>query len=712
MKKHKTTTTASAASAASIEPLPAEDERQFFNRELSWLEFNRHVLDEATDETNPLLERLKFLSIFSTNLDEFFMIRVSGLKEQIAENIGELSPDGMTASEQLAEIYKRLRPMRARQASYLKDSVFPALAKNGITIEQYVGLNIKEKKLLDKYFRNNLFPILTPQLVDASHPFPYISNLSLNLGVFVEPNRASTQANLKHLFRQKRFTRIKLPPSAPRLVPIDQKKGRYALIEEVISANVHDLFPNMKTSEAFLFRVTRDADIEIREDEAGDLLRTMERELQRRRDRFPVRLEIAAAMPEKMVKLLMAGVGLENEEVERVDGFVDIPDLMQLYSLDKPRLKDRPFATVLPAPLHKKENIFDVIKKQDVLLHHPYNSFSAVSDFIAEAAEDPNVQAIKICLYRTGKDSPIVASLVRASRLGKQVTALVELKARFDEENNIEWARRLENEGVHVVYGISTLKTHSKVLLVVRREKDKLVRYVHLATGNYNPFTSRIYTDLALLTADEEIAEDASSLFNFLTGYSQQDKYKRLLVAPLNLRERLLELIRRESKNKAAGKPARVIMKANSITDDQLIRELYTASQAGVEIDLIIRGICTLRPGVKGLSENIRVRSVIGRFLEHSRVYYFANGGEENDEIFIGSADLMHRSFDRRVEVLTPVIDSEIKGDLRDILLPAYLKDQVNAYTLMPDGSYKKTGNRTKGGADAQQFFIGKDSLS
>ncbi|MEQ1643298.1 MAG: polyphosphate kinase, partial [Pyrinomonadaceae bacterium] len=443
MKKNKPTTTASAASATSVEPLPAEDERQFFNRELSWLEFNRHVLDEATDETNPLLERLKFLSIFSTNLDEFFMIRVSGLKEQIAENIGELSPDGMTASEQLAEIYKRLRPMRARQVSYLKENVFPALAKNGITIEPYSGLNVKEKKLLDKYFRNNLFPILTPQLVDASHPFPYISNLSLNLGVFVEPNRASTQANLKHLFRQKRFTRIKLPPSAPRLVPIDQKKGRYALIEEVISANVHDLFPNMKTSEAFLFRVTRDADIEIREDEAGDLLRTMERELQRRRDRFPVRLEIASTMPEKMVKLLMTGIGLDNEEVERVDGFVDIPDLMQLYGLDKPRLKDKPFATVLPAPLHKKENIFEIIKKQDVLLHHPFNSFSAVSDFIAEAAEDQHVQAIKICLYRTGKDSPIVASLVRASRLGKQVTALVELKARFDEENNIEWARRL-----------------------------------------------------------------------------------------------------------------------------------------------------------------------------------------------------------------------------------------------------------------------------
>ncbi len=700
------------ANAAPVEPIVEFDGRLFFNRELSWLEFNRHVLDEATDETNPILERLKFLSIFSTNLDEFFMIRVSGIMEQIAEGIGELSPDGMTASEQLAEIYERLRPMRERQVSYLKETVLPALAKNGITIEPYAGLDVKEKKLLDKYFRNNLFPILTPQLVDASHPFPYISNLSLNLGVYVEPNRASTQANLRHLFRQKRFTRIKLPPSAPRLIPIDEKKGRYALIEEVISANVHDLFPNMKTSEAFLFRVTRDADIEIREDEAGDLLRTMERELQRRRDRFPVRLEIAASMPEKMVKLLMTGVGLDSEEVERVDGFVDIPDLMQLYGMNKPRLKDKPFATVVPASLHKKENIFEVIKKQDVLLHHPFNSFTAVSDFIAEAAEDPHVQAIKICLYRTGKDSPIVASLVRASRLGKQVTALVELKARFDEENNIEWARRLENEGVHVVYGISTLKTHSKVLLVVRREKDKLVRYVHLATGNYNPFTSRIYTDLGLLTADEEIAEDASSLFNFLTGYSQQDKYRRLLVAPLNLRERLLELIRRESKNKAAGKPARIVMKANSMTDDQLIKELYSASQAGVEVDLIIRGICTLRPGVKGLSENIRVRSVIGRFLEHSRIYYFANGGDENDEMFIGSADLMHRSFDRRVEVLTPVIDVEIKAYLRDVLLPAYLKDEVNAHTLLPDGTYKKIGNRAKGGFDSQQFFIGKDSFA
>ena len=688
------------------------DWRLLFNRECSWLEFNRRVLDEATDDSLPVLERLKFLSIFSTNLDEFFMIRVSGLKEQIAEGVGDLSADGMTASEQLDEIYKRLRPMRKRQAAYLRESVFPALQEAGITIESYAGLNAKEKKLLDKYFRNNLFPILTPQSVDSSHPFPYVSNLSVNLGLFIEPNRAVTQANLKHLFRQKRFARIKLPPSVPRLIPIHEKKGRYALLEEVIAANVHELFPNMKTSKAFLFRVTRDADIELREDEAGDLMRTLERELQRRRDRFAVRLEIASEMPEKMVKLLAAGTGLADEDIDRIEGFVDIPDLMQLYGLERPRLKEKPIVTVLPASLQKKESIFDVIKRHDVLLHHPYNSFSSVSDFIAEAADDPNVQAIKICLYRTGKDSPIVASLVRASRLGKQVTALVELKARFDEENNIEWARRLENEGVHVVYGISTLKTHSMVLLVVRREKDKLCRYVHLATGNYNGVTSRIYTDLGLLTADEEIGEDASSLFNFLTGYSQQDKYKRLIVAPLNLRERLLALIRREKKHKESGKEARIIIKANSITDVELIDTLYEASQSGVEIDLIIRGICALRPGIKGLSENIRVRSIIGRFLEHSRIFYFANGGGEAEEIYIGSADLMHRSFDRRVEVVTPILDLDIKQYLKEKVLAMYLKDEINARILQSDGSYKRLANRTDGGFDSQTYFVGIDTFS
>ncbi len=693
--------------------IPTSEElngNKLFNRELSWLEFNRRVLDEATDDNLPVLERLKFLSIFSSNLDEFFMIRVSGLKEQIFEGVGELSADGLTATEQLAAVYKRLRPMLKRQVSYLSENVIPALKEAGITIESYEGLNAKDKKHLDKYFRNNIFPILTPQSVDSSHPFPYISNLSLNLGLYIEPNRAFTQAKLKHLFRQKRFIRIKLPSTVPRLIPINEKAGRHALLEEVVAANVAELFPHMKTSEAYVFRVTRDADIELREDEAGDLLRTLERELQRRRDRFAVRLEVASGMPNKMVKLLATGTGLADDEVERIDGFVDIPDLLQLYSLDRPRLKERPITSVVPAVFQKKENIFDVIKKQDVLLHHPYTSFTTVGDFISRAADDPNVQAIKICLYRTGKGSPIVASLMRASRLGKQVTALVELKARFDEENNIEWARRLENEGVHVVYGISTLKTHSKVLLVVRREKDKLVRYVHLATGNYNPLTARMYTDLGLLTADEEIGEDASSLFNFLTGYSQQDKYKRLIVAPLHLRDRLIALIRREVKNKKAKKDARIIIKANSITDFQVIDELYKASQAGVEIDLIIRGICSLRPGIKGLSENIRVRSIVGRFLEHSRVYYFANGGE--DEVYIGSADLMHRSFDTRVEVLAPILDPEVRNYLKNEFLTSYLRDDVNAHVLRPDGSYKKVAHRGDKGFDAQMHFVGADNLS
>jgi polyphosphate kinase len=480
------------------------------------------------------------------------------------------------------------------------------------------------------------------------------------------------------------------------------------LLEEVIVANAKSLFPNMKTSDGFLFRVTRDADIELREDEAGDLMRTLEWELQRRRFRFPVRLEVAADMPDKMLKVLTNGIGLGEQDIYRIDGFVDSPDLMQLYSLDRPELKDRPIPLVHPSVLTQKKNVFEVLKKHDVLLHHPYTAYSALTDFVASAAEDPDVQAIKICLYRTGKDSPVVNSLIRASQRGKQVTALVELKARFDEVMNIEWARRLENEGVHVVYGISTLKTHSKVMLVVRREKDKLCSYVHIATGNYNPLTSRIYTDLGLLTADEEIGADASSLFNFLTGYSQQTKYNRMLVAPLNLRERLTELIRREKRNKLGGKAARIIVKVNSLTDTELIEELYAASQAGVEIDLIVRGICSLRPGVKGLSSNIRVRSVVGRFLEHSRVMYFANGGEEADEeVYIGSADWMQRNLDRRVEVVLPILDPSIKSYLKNIFLDAYLRDNVNARGLKPDGTYRKLPGDVP--FDSQMFFVGQD---
>ena len=683
------------------------DGATLFNRELSWLEFNRRVLDEAMNEQLPVLERLKFLSIFSTNLDEFFMIRVSGLKEQIDEGVADLSADGLTPTEQLREIGKRLRPMLKRQAAYLKTSLLPELAKEKIKIEPYKSLNAKDRKKIDKYFRDNLFPILTPQSVDSSHPFPYISNLSVNIGLFIEPNRTVTQKNLKHLFRGKRFARIKLPPTLPRLITISEKEGRFVLMEEVVAANANALFPNMKTGEGHVFRVTRDADIELREDEAGDLMRTLERELQRRRFRFPVRLEVSASMPDKMLKLLTDGIGLNETDVYRIDGFVDIPDLMQLYSLDRPQLKERPITPVHPSVLHERRSMFNVLKKRDVLLHHPYTSFSAVTDFLAESAEDPDVQAIKICLYRTGKDSPIVDSLIRASQLGKQVTALVELKARFDEENNIEWARRLENEGVHVVYGISSLKTHSKVLLVVRREKDKLCRYVHFGTGNYNPTTSRVYTDLGLITSDEELGEDATSLFNFLTGYSQQHKYHRLLVAPLNLREKLTALIRRERKHKLDGKPARMILKANSLTDEQLIAELYEASQAGVDIDLIIRGICSLRPGVKGLSSNIRVRSVVGRFLEHSRIIYFANGGSE--EVYIGSADWMQRNLDRRVEVILPVIDEEIRSYITEEILGGYLRDNQNARLLKPDGTYRRVPDGQP--FDVQMRFVGCDIL-
>jgi polyphosphate kinase len=679
-----------------------------FNRELSWLEFNQRVLEEALSDDLPVLERLKFLSIFSTNLDEFFMIRVSGLIEQIEEDIVELSPDGMTPAQQLREIGERLRPMLKKQVTCLREKVMPALAEAGVTVEPYKNLSDKEKKRIDKYFLENLFPVLTPQAVDASHKFPYISNLSLNLGLFIEPDSEHTPAKLKHLFRQKRFARIKLPTNVPRLVPIDEKAGRYTLLGELIAANAHHLFPNMKTGQCYLFRVTRDADLELREDEAGDLLRTMEHELQRRRFGFAVRLEVQSTMPDKMLKVLTAGVGVNPQDVYEIDGFLNIPDLMKFYSINQAQLKDKPIAPVNLSVFQENKSVFEVIKRRDVLLHHPYTAYSTVTDFIREAAEDSDVQAIKICLYRTGKDSPIVESLIRASQLQKQVTALVELKARFDEENNIEWAKRLEDEGVHVVYGIHTLKTHSKVAMVVRREKEQLTRYVHLATGNYNPTTSRIYTDLGLLTCDEEIGADVTDLFNFLTGYSQQSDYLQLLVAPINLREKLLALIRRETRNKLEGKKARIIVKINSLTDVQLIHALYEASQAGVEIDLIVRGICSLRPGVAGVSENIRVRSIVGRFLEHSRIFYFANGGEES--VYIGSADWMHRNLDRRVEVVAPIKDAGIRQYLKDVVLDAYLRDNVNARILNADGSYQKISENGSAPFSSQMFFVGQDT--
>lgn len=684
-------------------------EKLFFNRELSWLEFNRRVLNEALDDRNPLLERLKFLSIFSTNLDEFFMIRVSGLKEQIAEGVSKLSRDGLTPAEQIREIRNRVRPMLVEQMFCLQEEVLPALADQGIRIFRYEELNKSQKQKLDDYFHRRVFPVLTPQAVDVSHKFPFISNLSLNLGVVVEPDEDFHHARLGHLYTNRRFSRVKLPANVARLIPINEEGTHFALLGELMAANIGHLFANMKTGTPCLFRITRDADIEIREDEAGDILNTIEQELHhQKRFSFPVRMEVQASMPDEMVDYLSGSIGLTEHDVYRTDGLINIPDLMRLYGLDRPDLKDKPISYSIPSSIRRPASIFDTLKERDVLLHHPYTAYSTVTDFLDAAAEDEQVLAIKICLYRTGKDSPVIKSLVKASRNGKQVAALVELKARFDEENNIEWARYLEAEGVHVVYGIRSMKTHSKVLLVVRSEQDEIRRYVHIATGNYNPTTSRLYTDLGLLTSDSEIGADASELFNFLTGYAYQDDFRRLLIAPVNLRDRMIEMIEREAENKKQGKNARIIVKINSLTDDKIIAALYKASSAGVMIDLIIRGICALRPGISGLSENIRVISIVGRFLEHSRIFYFAN--DDAEEIYIGSADWMHRNLDRRVEAVVPIRDAGLRQYLLKEILAAYLQDNQNAWTLFPDGSYEKVqAAEAEPGFDAQTYFVGSD---
>ncbi len=690
-------------------PFQVDDPDFLLNRELSWLQFNRRVLEQAQDYDVPVLERLKFLSIFSTNLDEFLMIRVSGLKEQIQEGVNETSPDGLTPGEQVREIRQILRPMLIEQMFCLNEEVLPQLAEQGILIRSYGDLKSKERKGLDEYFHRNIFPMLTPQGVDESHPFPYISNLSVNLGAVVKPNKDFNHGKLTHLFNSGRFVRIKLPSTLPRLVPIDEKDTQFVSLEDIIAANIGDLFPNMKINKPRLFRVTRDADIEIREDEAGDILKTMERELlHRRRFRFAVRMEVESSMSDKMTNYIAGSIGLTEKDVFRINGFVNIPDLMSLYSLDRPDLKDQPITYSIPSARLNQEDIFETIKKQDIFVHHPYTSYLTITDFLDAAAEDENVRAIKICLYRTGKDSPIVKSLAKASQNGKQVAALVELKARFDEENNIEWARHLESEGVHVIYGMLGLKTHSKIALVVRRENNRLKRYVHIATGNYNPSTAKLYTDIGLLTADDKIGEDVSDLFNFLTGYSYQTEYRQLVVAPIRLRERMLELINRETRNKLEGKEAQIIVKINSLTDEKIVRALYRASQAGVKIDLIIRGICVLRPGIPGLSENIHVVSIVGRFLEHSRIFYFANGGEE--EVYFGSADWMHRNLDRRVEAVVPVNDKNILRYLKDRVLAAYLQDNQNAQVLASDGSYRKI-EIEQGVApfDSQMYFVGHD---
>jgi polyphosphate kinase len=546
-------------------------------------------------------------------------------------------------------------------------------------------LEVEEQKALHAYFMVKVFAILTPLAVDQSHPFPYITPLSLNLGLMVEAPAGHSTADPKNR-HVPRFVRIKVPSVVPRLVPAGKFGTKFVLLEELIEANRDTLFPGMITGKCHRFRVTRDADIEIREDEAGDLRRLIQQELRQRRFGTPVRLQVSADMSEDMNAYLTESLGLSSEDVYLTDGPLKLQDFMSLYELNRPDLKDEPFSPTLPKWRGEK-SLFDVLKEGDILLHHPYDSYETVTKFIDEAIDDSEVVAIKICLYRTGPDSPIPPALIRAAEKGKQVTALIELKARFDEEHNLEWARKLDEAGVHVVYGILGLKTHGKLTLVVRREGESLKRYMHIASGNYNPTTSCTYTDVGLFTSDDEIGADASELFNYLTGCSRQTEYRRLLVAPVNLREKMTALIEREISYARAGEPAYISAKINRLADKEMIEKLYEASQAGVKIDLIVRGICMLRPAVPGLSENITVRNIIGRFLEHSRVFYFANGGDE--EVYIGSADWMSRNLKHRIEVVVPVSDPVLKNYLKNVLLAAYLRDNVKARELQPDGSYQ-----------------------
>jgi len=676
----------------------------FFNRELSLLAFHARVLEEAVDASNPLLERLKFVSIFASNLDEFFMIRVSGLKEEQEQGITDVAADGTSPEEQLSQIRQQVMKLAAEQARVLGEEILPQLDAAGVQLVSYDSLSRHEKENLKDYFIKKVFPILTPLAVDPSHPFPYISPLSINIGLMVEaPKEMKLLGRGKTL--QSRFVRIKVPSSVSRLVPIGASGSRFVLLDEIIQANIGELFPGMHPGRCHLFRVTRDADIEIREEEAEDLLSVIKEELRQRRFGSPVRLEVSPSMPAEMIEYLTTSLELEPQDVYVFDGPLHLQDLMTLYDVNRPDLKDEPFTASTPEWFELYPTIFDAIKERDRLLHHPYDSYECVTGFINQAVEDENVVAIKICLYRTGPESPIPPALIRAAEQGKQVTALIELKARFDEEHNIEWARKLDKAGVHVVYGVIGLKTHGKLTLVVRREGDELKRYVHIASGNYNPTTSCTYTDLGMFTVEEQIGRDATELFNYLTGFSNQKDYRKLMVAPVALREQLNALFDREIEHKRRGRPAHIIAKLNRLADRQIVEKLYELSQAGVKVDLIVRGICMLRPGIPGLSENIRVRSVVGRFLEHSRVFWFANGGD--DEVYIGSADWMSRNLKHRIEVVAPVTEPDAKRYLRDVLLDAYWNDNTKARELTPDGTYRPIAN----GAElfnSQTYFMGR----
>jgi polyphosphate kinase len=671
----------------------------YINRELSWIEFNRRVLDEACDPHHPLLERVKFLSIFDTNLDEFFMIRMAGLKDQLVAHVTSLSPDGLTGKEQLEAVRKELVPLLHEVNQLWHEELLPALAKEHIYILDYTKLDTIQRIAIQTYFENEIFPVLTPLAVDAGHPFPHISNRSLNLAVMITDT----------LYGE-RPARVKVPPSLPRLisVPLSENQGvnrAFVWIEQVIAAHLNMLFPGFDIWESHPFRVLRDADIELREDGSSDLLESIEQSLRERRFGSAVDLSVNPSMPKHLRNLLTNNLELTDDDLTIIAGPLGIGDLMELYKIDRPDLKYPVFAPRTPPVLRKDQDIFQAIHQRDQLLHHPYESFDALIDFLRAAAHDPGVLAMKQTLYRVGTNSPIVDLLMEAVENGKQVAVLVELKARFDEENNIEWAKALEHAGVHVGYGLRGLKTHAKLALVVRREADGLRRYVHYGTGNYNAGTARMYEDLGLLTCRPELCADASALFNLLTGYSLQSSYNKLLVAPLGLRKEMIARIEREIAAHKKNENGRLIFKMNALADPQIICALYRASQAGVRIDLIIRGICCLRPGVPGLSETIRVRSIVGRFLEHSRVYYFANGG--NEEIFLGSADMMQRNLDGRVETLFPIDDPLLRAALRDNLLQHILDDTENARELQPDGRYVTTSSSTdQQPFDSQAWFL------
>ena len=682
-----------------------KDPALYLNRELGLLAFQRRVLEEAEDPSNPLLERVKFLSILGSNLDEFFMVRVAGLAAQLDAGTVDVGPDRMTPRAQLISIRREVKKL-LNETHQCLDTVTSALNDHGIFIHTYEELNPGQQRRAGKYFSETIFPVLTPLAFDPGRPFPHISNLSLNLAVLIRDREG-----------HQHFARVKVPDSLPQLVPLagmrpagskppGSRRMDLVWLEDIIAAHLSDLFPGMEILQTYPFHVTRDADIAIRELEAEDLLETIEEGVRQRRFGSVIRLGVDRDMPAPILEILMSNLEVGPGDVYRTQRPLSLKRLSALYALNRPDLKDVPFIPAAPPALagSQDEDVFALIRQGDILLHHPFDSFQPVVEFLRSAARDPSVLAIKVCLYRVGRNSPIVEALLDAVEEDKQVAVLVELKARFDEESNIEWARALERAGAHVVYGLIGLKIHCKVALVVRREQDRIARYVHLSTGNYNAVTAHLYTDMGLFTADEEIAADASDLLNYLTGYSHKTDYRRLLVAPVNLRQRLEGFIEREIQHAKEGRPAHLIFKMNALVDQRMIRALYRASQAGVKVQLLVRGICCLRPGVAGISENIEVISIVGRFLEHSRIYYFRNGGEE--QLYIGSADLMPRNIDHRVEVLVPIRDPKIIRHICDNVLAVYLSDTVKARLMLSSGSYQRRRGEGREKVAAQDLLI------